>query len=116
MLKVSAYDPEATEKAKAILPDITYCADPYEAAEGADAILIVTEWDEFRQMDWNRLLSIVEQPLVIDGRNVFNPEEISGKGFRYVSIGRVDASPSTIGEKVDSSSPRASNGVHEVPA
>ena len=101
--EVRAYDPEATEKARAILPEVTYRADPYAAAEGADAILVVTEWDEFRQMDWNRLLSIVEQPLVIDGRNVFNPEEISGKGFRYVSIGRVDASPwqPAIGEKVE---------------
>ncbi len=69
-----AYDPEAMEKAKSVLPNITYCSNPYEAAEGADAIVIVTEWDEFRQVDWNRLLSIVEQPLVVDGRNVFGPE------------------------------------------
>ena len=71
---VHAYDPKATEKAKAVLPNITYCADPYEAAAGADAILVVTEWDEFRRMDWKRLLSRVEQPLVIDGRNMFVPE------------------------------------------
>ena len=116
--EVRAYDPEATEKARAAVPEITYCADAYQAAEGADAILIVTEWDEFRQIDWNRLLSTVEQPLVIDGRNVFNPEEISGKGFRYVSMGRDDASPqlSTVGEKIDSSSPRAGKSVQEVPA
>jgi UDPglucose 6-dehydrogenase len=88
--EVSAYDPEAMEKTRVVIPDIRYCSDPYQAAEGADAILIVTEWDEFRQMDWNRLLSSVEQPLVIDGRNMFSPEEISGKGFRYISIGRVD--------------------------
>ena len=69
---VRAYDPEATEKAKAVIPEVTYCSDAYQAAEGADAILIVTEWDEFRQMDWTRLLSTVEQPLVIDGRNVFS--------------------------------------------
>jgi UDPglucose 6-dehydrogenase len=87
---VRAYDPEATEKARAIVPDVVYCADAYHAAEGADAILIATEWDEFRRMDWKRLLSIVEQPLIIDGRNVFNPDEISREGFRYVSIGRVE--------------------------
>ena len=52
---VSAYDPEAMEKAKSVLPNITYCSDPYQAAEGADAIVIVTEWDEFRQVDWDRL-------------------------------------------------------------
>ena len=114
---VRAYDPEAMEKAKSVLPNIAYCSTPYQAAEGADAIVIVTEWEEFRQMDWNRLLSIVERPLVIDGRNVFSPEEISGKGFRYVSIGRVDASPvgPTVRENIDSS-PRTGNRVQEVPA
>ena len=92
---VRAYDPEATDKAKAILPELTYCDNPYEAAEGADAILIVTEWDEFRHMDWARLLATVEQPLVIDGRNIFPPDEIARQGFRYVSIGRTDAVPRT---------------------
>jgi UDPglucose 6-dehydrogenase len=85
---VRAYDPEAMEKAKAVLPGITYCSDPYQAAEGADAIVIVTEWDEFRQVDWKRLLSTVEHPLLIDGRNMFSPEEMSLHGFAYVSIGR----------------------------
>jgi UDPglucose 6-dehydrogenase len=115
---VRAYDPEAIEKAKAVLPEVTYCTDAYQAAEGADAILIVTEWDEFRQMDWNRLLSTVEQPLVIDGRNIFSPEEMSRKGFRYVSVGRVDVSPaqSAVGEKVDPSLPPAGDSIQEVPA
>ena len=114
---VRAYDPEAMEKAKSVLPNITYCSTPYQAAESADAIVIVTEWEEFRQMDWNRLLSIVEQPLVIDGRNVFSPEEISRKGFRYVSIGRVDASPCqpAVGEKIESPSSRAGS-IREVSA
>jgi UDPglucose 6-dehydrogenase len=85
---VRAYDPEAMEKAKSVLPDITYCSDPYQAAKGADAIVIVTEWDEFRQVDWKRLLSTVEHPLLIDGRNMFSPEEMSRHGFAYVSIGR----------------------------
>ncbi len=85
---VTAYDPQAMTKAKAVLPDIIYCADAYEAASGADAVLIVTEWDEFRDLDWKRILSLVEQPLLIDGRNMFNPEEMSEHGFRYVSIGR----------------------------
>jgi UDPglucose 6-dehydrogenase len=115
---VHAYDPEATEKARAVFPEITYCSDAYQAAEGADAILIVTEWDEFRQMDWTRLLLTVEQPLVIDGRNVFNPEEISRKGFRYVSIGRVDALPGQPGaaEKVNPSPWQADEKAQEVPA
>jgi UDPglucose 6-dehydrogenase len=107
--QVRAYDPEAMEKAKSALPNITYCSNPCEAAEGADAIVIVTEWDQFRELDWDRLLATVEQPLIIDGRNVFAPEEISRKGFRYVSIGRVDALPGkpAVGEKIESPSPRA---------
>jgi UDPglucose 6-dehydrogenase len=116
--QVRAYDPEAMEKAKSALPNITYCANPYEAAEGADAIVIVTEWDEFRQLDWERLLSTVEQPLIIDGRNVFAPEEISRNRFRYVSIGRIDAAPCqpSVDEKIDSSSPLAANRVQEASA
>jgi UDPglucose 6-dehydrogenase len=104
--QVRAYDPEAMEKAKSALPNIAYCSNPYEAAESADAIVIVTEWDEFRELEWDRLLATVEQPLIIDGRNVFAPEEISRKGFRYVSIGRVDASSCqlAVGEKIESSS------------
>src|SRR5579863_3975213 len=66
---VSAYDPEAIERAKAVLPDVNYCADPYEAAQSADAVLIVTEWDEFRQIDWGRLSAVVERPLIVDCRN-----------------------------------------------
>jgi UDPglucose 6-dehydrogenase len=116
--QVRAYDPEAMEKAKSALPNITYCSNPYEAAEEADAVVIVTEWDEFGQLDWDRLLATVEQPLIVDGRNVFAPEEIGRKGFRYVSIGRVDASPCqpSVGEKIDSSSPLAGNRVREVSA
>jgi UDPglucose 6-dehydrogenase len=115
---VRAYDPEAMEKAKSVLPEITYCSNPYQAAEGADAIVIVTEWDEFRRLDWDRLLSSVEQPLVIDGRNVFHPEEISRNGFRYVSIGRADTSPCqpAVSKQMDSSSPLAGNRVREVSA
>ncbi|MGO9085592.1 MAG: UDP-glucose dehydrogenase family protein [Candidatus Sulfotelmatobacter sp.] len=114
---VRAYDPEATEKARAVIPEVTYCPDAYQAAEGADAILIVTEWDEFRQMDWTRLLSTVEQPLVIDGRNIFAPEEISRNGFRYVSIGRVDALPGQpAAEKSGPLSVEADNSVYQVPA
>jgi UDPglucose 6-dehydrogenase len=89
---VRAYDPEAMDKAKADLPNIEYCQDPYEAAEGADAILIVTEWEQFRNLDWRRLKGIVEQPLILDGRNMFDPNEVARNGFRYVSVGRVSTS------------------------
>ena len=85
---INAYDPQATEKAKAVLPNITYAADPYQAAQGADAVLIVTEWEGFRTIDWQRLGSMVERRLIIDGRNMFHAPEITGYGFHYVSIGR----------------------------
>ena len=85
---VRAYDPEAMEKAKSALPEITYCSNPYEAAEGADAIVIVTEWDEFRQVNWDQLRLVVERPLVIDGRNMFDETEVTRRGFQYVSVGR----------------------------
>jgi len=88
---LSAYDPEASEKAKAALPDIQYCATPYDAAQDAEAILIVTEWDEFRSIDWQRLRSVVSRPLIIDGRNMFDPNDATSRGFHYVSIGRQPA-------------------------
>src|ERR1035441_4009709 len=90
---VNAYDPKATEKAKAVLPNITYCTDAYQAAEGADAIVIVTEWDEFRQADWNRLRSAVDRPLIVDGRNMLDATEVTRHGFHYVSIGRPPVTP-----------------------
>jgi len=115
--EVRAYDPEAIENARVVLPEATYCTDPYQAAEGADAVLIVTEWDEFRDLDWKRVLAAIDQPLIIDGRNLFAPEEISKHGFRYVSIGRKDALPlqQPVAAKVDSSGPGV-NRAQEVPA
>jgi UDPglucose 6-dehydrogenase len=85
---VSAYDPEAIEKAKGILPNIDYCANPYEAAQGADAVLLVTEWQEFREIDWNRLRSVVEHPLIVDGRNMFDARDVRNHGFHYIGIGQ----------------------------
>jgi UDPglucose 6-dehydrogenase len=90
---VSAYDPEAMEKAKAAFPDINYCSDPYEAAKGADVVLIVTEWDEFRQIDWDRLSTVVERPLIVDCRNMLNPSEAADHGFHYFSVGRPPVLP-----------------------
>ena len=114
---VSAYDPEAMEKAKVELPSITYCADPYQAAQGAEAILIVTEWVEFRQLDWMRLRSIVEHPLIIDGRNMFSPDEVTGHGFRYVSIGRGEAlPPATLDERMHIASVPVEKSVQDAPA
>lgn len=96
---VSAYDPEATEKAKASLANVNYCADPYEAAQDAEAILIVTEWEEFRSIDWSRLRTVVARPLLIDGRNMYDPQQATANGFHYVSVGRQSAF-NTEGEEV----------------
>jgi UDPglucose 6-dehydrogenase len=90
---VSAYDPEAMEKAKKAVPDIHYCADPYEAAQGAEAILIVTEWDEFRSIDWDRLSTVVERPLIVDCRNMMDVADAASHGFHYFSVGRPPVVP-----------------------
>jgi UDPglucose 6-dehydrogenase len=86
---VRAYDSQATEKMRELFPRITYCSNPYEAAEGADAILIVTEWKEFSSVDWQRIRRLVEDPLVIDGRNALSADELTRHGFRYVGTGRM---------------------------
>ncbi len=86
--EVSAYDPQATEKARAVMPDVRYCANPYEAAQGAEAVVVVTEWEEFRHIDWQRLRRLVERPLIIDGRNALDSKLVARNGFHYVSIGR----------------------------
>jgi UDPglucose 6-dehydrogenase len=93
---IRAYDPEAIEKARVLLPDVTYCADAYQAAEGADAVVLLTEWDEFRKLDWTRLATLVERPLIIDGRNALPPQELAAHGFQYIGIGGVAATPEVV--------------------
>ena len=90
---IRAYDPEAAEKASVLLPDVTYCADAYHAAEGADAVVLLTEWEEFRKIDWSRLATLVERPLIIDGRNALPSQEVAAHGFHHVGIGGVSAAP-----------------------
>jgi UDPglucose 6-dehydrogenase len=90
---IRAYDPEAIEKARALLPDVTYCADAYQAAEGTDAVLLLTEWEEFRTIDWSRLATLVERSLIIDGRNALSDQDVASHGFHYVGIGGVSATP-----------------------
>jgi len=86
--KIKAYDPEAMEKAKQILNDVEFCKDPYEAAKGSDALLILTEWNEFKELDLTKIKSLLKNPIIIDGRNIYNPEELRKEGFTYISIGR----------------------------
>jgi UDPglucose 6-dehydrogenase len=88
---VTAYDPAASERAQAVLPPsakLSYAGDLYEAATDADAVLILTDWKEFAQIDLPRLNRAVKFPIIIDGRNLYKPEEMADSGFTYVSIGR----------------------------
>jgi UDPglucose 6-dehydrogenase len=86
---VRAYDPAATHEAKKQLGErITYCSRSYEALEGADALVIVTEWNDFRHPDFERMKALLKRPLVIDGRNIYDPEKMQRLGFEYHSIGR----------------------------
>ena len=88
--QVRAYDPAGMEQAKAMLADVTYCDNPYACAEKADALVIVTEWEEFRALDFARLKAVMARPVVVDLRNVYRPDEVAKHGFAYVSVGRPD--------------------------
>ncbi len=85
---VRAYDPAAMARARAVMPSVELCADPYEAATGADATILVTEWDEFRRLDLPRLRQLMRTPVFIDGRNVLDPDQLRACGFIYAGIGR----------------------------
>jgi UDPglucose 6-dehydrogenase len=87
--KIKAYDPEGMDQARAELSDVTYCDGPYSCAEGADALVIVTEWEQFRALDLPRLKREMACPVIVDLRNIYRPEEVIGHGFRYESVGRV---------------------------
>ncbi|MEE2916605.1 MAG: UDP-glucose/GDP-mannose dehydrogenase family protein, partial [Pseudomonadota bacterium] len=85
---VKAYDPEGVEQAKKVLDNVDYCDGPYSAIEGADALAIVTEWDEFRALDLARVKSLLASPVLVDLRNIYIPDEVRAAGFDYTSIGR----------------------------
>ena len=85
---VRAYDPEGMEQAKALLDDVTYCGDAYEAMAGADAAVIVTEWDAFRALDFERAKTLLKGPLLVDLRNLYDRGDVERHGFRYVAVGR----------------------------
>jgi UDPglucose 6-dehydrogenase len=87
--EVRAYDPVAMENARRVLGDgITYCKDPYEVAEGADALMLVAEWNEFKQLDMERIKGLMRQPVLMDGRNVYDPSRMRKLGFTYRGMGR----------------------------
>jgi UDPglucose 6-dehydrogenase len=90
--QVQAYDPAAMERARGILPsrNTLFVNSPYEAAEGADALLVLTEWDEFKDLDYSRIRESLRYPIIVDGRNLLNPEEMRNLNFIYLSMGRPD--------------------------
>ena len=86
---VRAYDPEAMETARRVFGDrITYCQHGYDALAGADALAVVTEWNEFREPDFKKMKQLMKSPVVFDGRNIYPPDQMRGLGFQYFSIGR----------------------------
>ena len=88
-ISVSAYDPEGMELAAPLMPDVAMAANTYAAIEGSDAVVIVTEWDAFRALDFERIKRIANAPVLVDLRNVYDPAEVRAKGFAYSSVGRV---------------------------
>jgi len=87
--KVRAFDPAAMHEAQTLLPGVTWCEDAYDVAKGADVLVLITEWNEFRALDLDRIAAVMVAPVLVDLRNVYRPEEVRAAGFKYSSIGRV---------------------------
>ena len=88
--RVVGYDPEGMENARKVIEGMDYARDPYDAASEADAVVIVTEWNEFRALDFERLRTTMKTPLLVDLRNIYRKDEVAKHGFRYASVGRPD--------------------------
>jgi UDPglucose 6-dehydrogenase len=86
--QVRAYDPHGMQEARKLMPRLETAADPYACIEGADAMLILTEWDQFRALDLDRVKAALRSPVVIDLRNIYKPADLAAKGLTYVSVGR----------------------------
>jgi len=108
--QIAAYDPAAQERAREVLnSSVEYASDAYEAARGADALLILTEWDEFASLDLDRLHQQLKYPIVIDGRNLYGPEAMAAHGFTYYSVGRPAATPEILPLEAGAPPRKASN-------
>jgi UDPglucose 6-dehydrogenase len=86
--KVKAFDPAAIDEAKAVLPEVEYGRDPYDVADGSDALVLVTEWNQFRRLDLQRIKTLLKTPIFIDLRNVYDPDQMKRLGFNYCGVGR----------------------------
>ncbi len=92
--KITAFDPAAMDRTQEMMSSsIKFAGSAYEAATGADALLILTEWEEFANLDLDRIHKELKYPIVIDGRNLYDPEQMASNGFTYYSVGRADAHP-----------------------
>jgi UDPglucose 6-dehydrogenase len=85
---IRCFDPMAMGNTKKILPDLVFCSDEYETARDSDALVILTEWNQFRNLDLNRLKSIMNNPILFDFKNLYEPDKVKQKGFKYYGIGR----------------------------
>ena len=85
---VRAFDPESMEESEKHFTDVTFCDGPYHAVEGADAMVIITEWDQFRALDLERVKELLKSDIVVDLRNIYSPEDMTRRGFEYTSVGR----------------------------
>lgn len=85
---IKAYDPQAMANARSVLHDATLCNTPYDVAEGADALVLATEWNEFKQLDFDRIHKLMRTPIIMDGRNLWDPERMRQLGFTYFGVGR----------------------------
>ena len=85
---IRAYDPEGMEEAGSLLEGVSFCPDAYDTMQGADAVVVITEWNQFRALDLKRAKSLLNTPLMIDLRNIYDPAEMAEAGFIYHSIGR----------------------------
>lgn len=86
--KIKTYDPVAIETAKQVLDNVVYCKNPEETVKDADCLLILTEWNEFKQLDLRKIKRLMKQPIMIDGRNIYDPSEVKKLGFKYTGVGR----------------------------
>lgn len=86
--KIKVYDPQGMKKAKKILKHVVFCPDAYQAAKGADCLLVATEWNEFKELDFMKLKKKLKRALIVDGRNIYNPKLLKDKGFTYIGVGR----------------------------
>jgi UDPglucose 6-dehydrogenase len=86
--KIKVYDPQAIAKARKVLSKVIFCPEAYSACRSADCLFIATEWDEFKELDFGKVKKLLRRPLIVDGRNLYDPEILRKLGFTYVSIGR----------------------------